>query len=98
MTTFTVEWTVEVEATTPEDAARHTLVLMAGCARENAGRFDVYCDDPDEGDGYHHHIVAIEGADEPQRVKAPRPVTRSDWQTELEREFPDEIAKVAGLA
>lgn len=102
MTTFTVEWTIEVEATSPEEAARHALMIQRATidSVSHVHHFDVYCDDADEGDGYHHHQVTIDGRDEPQRRPSLRPVTLSDWQSELDRHFPSDrkIAEDAGLA
>lgn len=77
MTTFTVEWTLEVDAVSPEEAARAAYQRIL--ARAHLPAFDVYTDDPDEGDGYHHHQIILDVAGEPTRRPAP-----SRWQAELD--------------
>lgn len=65
MTTYTVEWTTEIAARTPEEAAQTALnnLRLTIDSVSHVHSFDVYCDDADEGDGYHHHQVTIDGRD-----------------------------------
>lgn len=64
MTTYTVEWTIEIKAKSPEEAARKAAAIQ-DAGNNSANRFDVYSDDPDEGDGYCHHMIDLEAIDAP---------------------------------
>jgi hypothetical protein len=66
MTTFTVEWTIEIDAASPEEAARKALATMRATVDSvsHVHSFDIYNDDPDEGDGYHHHTVNVDSRDD----------------------------------
>lgn len=93
MTTFTVEWTIEIEAKTPEDAARKALAILRDPAE--FATLDVYNDDADERDGYHHHKFTLEAPDQPtveEVASALRklfpdgpPKILPDWQAELDQ-------------
>lgn len=56
MTTFTVEWTIEIDAATPEEAARAAYQRIL--AKAHGVSFDVYADPRDviEG-GFCHHAI-----------------------------------------
>lgn len=73
MTTFTVEWTIEIEARAAEEAGRRALDTLRATVDSvsHVHHFDVYADPRDlvEG-GICHHVVSIEHADRAPRAAA----------------------------
>lgn len=65
MTTFTVEWTIEIEARTPEEAARAAYQRIL--AKAHGVTFDVYADPTtvDLGSCYHKVDLAPDSTSGP---------------------------------